>query len=219
MRGVEWRSMTDTVTPENTTTPTTAPAPESFIDAEIVPVINEAAEIEADIRRRTVVIREALERQFDAGQDLSEQLFDAATAAGVAVVESPAKVIAAVRGGATLPAAFGETSDAIQDAVAGAGSRIRTAVGEYVSQQAMLPNAVIVGAAEVAGALVRAQGELAASAVDGAFEVATTASRRGDVRDAIDREWSEFNATAVSAREAVEARISVARQSIRDAIA
>jgi hypothetical protein len=78
---------------------------------------------------------------------------------------------------------------------------------------------VITGAAEGAGALVRAQGELAASAVDGAFEVAATASRRGDIRDAIDREWSEFNATAVSARDGVEARIAVARQSIRDAIA
>lgn len=215
MRRVQWPSMTDTVTPENTANT----APESFIDAEIVPVVDEAAEIETDIRRRAVAIRAALERQFDAGQDLSEQLLDAATDAGVAVVESPAKVIAAVRGGATLPAAFGETSEAIQDAVAGAGSRIRTAVGEYVSQQAVLPNAVIVGAAEVAGALVRAQGELTASAVDGAFEVATTASRRGDVRDAIDREWSEFNATAVELRDTVEARIAVARQSIRDAIA
>lgn len=206
--------MTDTVTPDNT-----APAPESFIDTEIVPLVNEAAEVEADIRRRAVILREALERQLGAGQDLSDQLFDAATEATVAVVESPARVISAVRGGATLPAAFGETSDAVQDAVAGAGSRIRTAVGGYVRQQAVLPNAVITGAAEVAGALVRAQGELAASAVDGAFEVAATASRRGDIRDAIDREWSEFNATAVSARDGVEARIAVARQSIRDAIA
>ena len=212
--------MTDTVTPENTprTENTGAPAPETFIDAEIVPVVNEAAEVEADLRRRALVALDVLERQLDAGQDLSGQLFDAATDAGVAVVESPAKVIAAVRGGATLPAAFGETSEALQDAVSAAGSRIRTAVGAYVSQQAVLPNAVITGAAEVAGAVVRAQGELASTAVDGVLEVATIASRRGDVRDAIDREWSEFNATAVSAREAIEARISVARQSIRDAV-
>lgn len=214
--------MTETVTPENVTN-TTAPAPESFIDAEIVPVVNaavdEAAEVEADIRRRAVALREALERQLDAGQDLSEQLFDAATDAGVAVVESPAKIVAAIRGGATLPAAFGETREIVQDSVAAAGSRIRTAVGEYVGQQSPLPNAVIVGAAEVAGALVRAQGELASNAVDGVFSVATTATRRGDVRDAIDREWSEFNATAVELRDTVEARISVARQSIRDAIA
>lgn len=207
--------MTDTVTPENTT----APAPDSFIDAEIVPVVDEAAEVEADIRRRAVALRAALERQLDAGQDLSEELLGATTDAGVAIVESPAKVIAAVRGGATLPAALGETGDAVQDSVAVAGSRIRTAVGDYVTRQAVLPNAVIVGAAEVTGALVRAQGELTSTAVDGAFAVATTATRRGDVRDAIDREWSEFNATAVELRDAVGTRVSVARQSIRDAIA
>ena len=207
--------MTNTVTPENTT----APAPDSFIDAEIVPVVDEAADVEADIRRRAVALRAALERQLDAGQDLSEELLGATTDAGVAIVESPAKVIAAVRGGATLPAALGETGDAVQDSVAVAGSRIRTAVGDYVTRQAVLPNAVIVGAAEVTGALVRAQGELTSTAVDGAFAVATTATRRGDVRDAIDREWSEFNATAVELRDAVGTRVSVARQSIRDAIA
>lgn len=217
MRRVQWPFMTDTVTPENTAN-TTAPAPDNFVDAEIVPMVDEAAEMETDIRQRVLAFREALERQLDAGQDLSEQLFGATTDAGVAVVESPARVIAAVRGGATLPAALGETSEAVQDSVAAAGSRIRTAVGDYVGQQAVLPNAVIAGAAEVAGALVRAQGELASSAVDGAFSVAATASRRGDVRDAIDREWSEFNATAVELRDTVEARIAVARQSIRDAI-
>ena len=218
MRRVQWPFMTDTVTPENTAN-TTAPAPDSFIDAEIVPVVDESAEREADLRRRALVVREALERQLGAGQRLSEELFSATTEAGVAVVESPARVIAAVRSGATLPAALGETSEAVQDSVAAAGSQIRTAVGDYVGQQAVLPNAVIVGAAEVAGALVRAQGELASAAADGAFTVATTASRRGDVRDAIDREWSEFNATAVELRDAIETRISVARQSIRDAIA
>ena len=215
---VQWPFMTDTVTPENTAN-TAAPAPDSFIDAEIVPVVDDAAEVESDIRRRALAIREALERQLGAGQGLSEELLGAATDAGVALVESPATLIAAVRGGATLPAAFGETGDTVGDFVAAAGSRIRTAVGEYVGRQAVLPNAVIVGAAEVAGALVRAQGDLASCAVDGAFAVATTASRRGDVRDAIDREWSEFNATAVELRDTVEARVSVARQSIRDAIA
>lgn len=215
---VQWPFMTDTVTPENTAN-TAAPAPDSFIDAEIVPVVDDAAEVESDIRRRALAIREALERQLGAGQGLSEELLGAATDAGVALVESPATLIAAVRGGATLPAAFGETGDTVGDSVAAAGSRIRTAVGEYVGRQAVLPNAVIVGTAEVAGALVRAQGELASCAVDGAFAVAATASHRGDVRDAIDREWSEFNATAVELRDTVEARLSVARQSIRDAIA
>ncbi len=215
---VQWPFMTDTVTPENTAN-TAAPAPDSFIDAEIVPVVDDAAEVESDIRRRALAIREALERQLGAGQGLSEELLGAATDAGVALVQSPATLIAAVRGGATLPAAFGETGDTVGDSVAAAGSRIRTAVGEYVGRQAVLPNAVIVGTAEVAGALVRAQGELASCAVDGAFAVAATASHRGDVRDAIDREWSEFNATAVELRDTVEARLSVARQSIRDAIA
>lgn len=215
MRRVQWPSMTDTVTPENTANTAT----ESFIDAEIVPVVDEATEPETDIHRRALAVREALERQLGAGQGLSDELFSATTDVGVVVVESPARVIAAVRTGATLPAALGEISEAVGDSAAAAGSRIRTAVGEYVGQQAVLPNAVIVGAAEVAGALVRAQGELAACAVDGAFAVATTATRRGDVRDAIDREWSEFNATAVELRDTVEARIAVARQSIRDAIA
>lgn len=196
--------MTDTVTPENTESATDA-----FIDAEIVPVV------ESDTRRHA---GDVLERQLEAGQNLSNQLIEATTDAAVAVVESPAKVIAAIRSGATLPAALGETNEAVQEAVLMAGSRIRTAVGAFVNQQAPLPNAVIVGAAEVAAATVRGQGELVSSAVDGVFEVAVTVGRRGDVRDVIDREWSEFNATAVSVREAVEARIAVARRSIRDAV-
>lgn len=196
--------MTDTVTPKNTES-----TADTFIDAEIVPVA------ESDTGRHA---GDVLERQFDAGQDLSTHLIEATTDAAVAVVESPAKVIAAIRSGATLPAALGETNEAVQEAVLMAGSRIRTAVGAFVNQQAPLPNAVIVGAAEVAAATVRGQGELVSSAVDGVFEVAVTVGRRGDVRDVIDREWSEFNATAVSVREAVEARIAVARRSIRDAV-
>ncbi|MGW0160062.1 hypothetical protein ACWDUN_12155 [Mycobacterium sp. NPDC003323] len=205
--------MTDTVTPENTAN-TAAPAADNFIDAEIVP----ASDIEAVLDHRAVALRAALGRQLDAGQDLTGQLVEAATDAAAAVVESPAAVVAAIRSGATLPAALGETNEAVQDAVLVAGGRIRTAVGAYANRQSPLPNAVITGAAEVAGAVVRAQGELVSSAVDGVFEVATTASRRGDLRDAIDREWSEFNASVVSAREAVEARVAVARRSIRDAI-
>ena len=196
--------MTDTVTPENTES-----TADTFIDAEIVPVA------ESDTRRH---VHDVLERQLDAGQDLSTHLLEATTDAAGAVVESPAKVIAAIRSGATLPAALGETNEAVQEAVLMAGSRFRTAVGAFVNQQAPLPNAVIVGAAEVAAATVRGQGELVSSAVDGVFEVAVTGGRRGDVRDVIDREWSEFNATAVSVREAVEARIAVARRSIRDAV-
>ena len=196
--------MTDTVIPENTES-----TADTFIDAEIVPAT------ESDPGRH---IGDVLERQLDAGQDLSTHLIEATTDAAVAVAESPAKVIAAIRSGATLPAAIGETNEAVQEVVLMAGSRIRTAVGAYVNQQAPLPNAVIVGAAEVAAATVRGQGELVSTAVDGVFEVAVALGRRGDVRDVIDREWSEFNATAVSVREAVEARIAVARQSIRDAV-
>ncbi|CDQ43563.1 hypothetical protein [Mycolicibacterium neoaurum] len=196
--------MTDTVTPENTES-----TADTFIDAEIVPVA------ESDTGRHA---GDVLERQLDAGQDLSTHLIEATTDAAAAVAESPAKVIAAIRSGATLPAALGETNEAVQEAVLMAGSRIRTAVGAFVNQQAPLPNAVIVGAAEVAAATVRGQGELVSSAVDGVFEVAVTVGRRGDVRDVIDQEWSEFNATAVSVREAVEARIAVARRSIRDAV-
>ncbi|MGN7778568.1 hypothetical protein ACTJJE_03495 [Mycolicibacterium sp. 22603] len=196
--------MTDTVTPENTES-----TADTFIDAEIVPVV------ESDTRRH---VHDVLERQLDAGQDLSTHLIEATTDAAVAVVESPVNVIAAIRSGATLPAAFGETNEAVQEAVLLAGSRIRTAIGAYVNQQAPLPNAVIIGAAEVAAATVRGQGELVSSAVDGVFELAVTVGRRGDVRDVIDREWSEFNATAVSVREAIEARVAVARRSIRDAV-
>ena len=138
--------MTDTVIPENTES-----TADTFIDAEIVPVT------ESDTGRHA---GDVLERQLDAGQDLSTHLIEATTDAAVAVAESPAKVIAAIRSGATLPAAIGETNEAVQEAVLMAGSRIRTAVGAYVNQQAPLPNAVIVGAAEVAAATVRGQGEL-----------------------------------------------------------
>lgn len=210
--------MTDVINGETTT-----PAPESFVEAEIVPVLNQAEaaalEAEAAVKHRVLEVREVLERQLVAGHSLSGELVTATTDATAALVEAPAKVIAAVRDGATLPAAFGETGDAVQVAVSEAGTRIRTAVGQYVGQQSTLPNAVITGAAEVAGSLVRAQGSLAVAAVDGAFSVATVATKGGDVRDAIDQEWSEFNATAVAARDAVEARVSTARQAIRDAIA
>ncbi|MEN4473306.1 hypothetical protein [Mycolicibacterium cosmeticum] len=201
--------MTDVINGETTT-----PAPENVIEAELMPMDGEA-----DTQRPVLAIREVLGRQLAAGHSLSGELVTVATDTAAALVEAPAKVIAAIRDGATLPTAFGETGDAVQVAVGDAGARLRHAVGEYVGQQATLPNAVLTGAAEVAGSLVRAQGSLAASAVDGVFSVATVASRGGDVRDALDQEWSELNATAVAARDAVQARVSAARQGIRDAIA
>jgi len=94
--------MTDTVTPENTES-----TADTFIDAEIVPVVESDTGPHAG---------DVLERQLDAGQDLSTHLIEATTDAAVAVVESPAKVIAAIRSGATLPAALGETNEAVQEA-------------------------------------------------------------------------------------------------------
>lgn len=201
--------MTDVINGETTT-----PAPENVVEAELIPLDGEA-----QAQRPALALREVLGRQLAAGHQLSGELVTVATDATAALVEAPAKVIAAIHDGATLPAAFGETGDAVQTAVGDAGTRLRHAVGEYVGRQATLPNAVITGAAEVAGALVRAQGSLAAAAVDGAFGVAAAAGKGGDVRDAIDQEWIELNATAVTARDAVRARVSAARQGIRDAIA
>ena len=55
---VQWVVMTDTVTPENTT----APDPDSFVDAEIVPVADDAAEvlIRDRILNRGVCIHKAI---------------------------------------------------------------------------------------------------------------------------------------------------------------
>ncbi|MCX2712665.1 hypothetical protein [Mycolicibacterium sp. J2] len=201
--------MTDVINGETTT-----PAPENVIDAELIPL-----DAPAEVKRPALALREVLGGQLAAGHNLSGELVTVATDTTAAVVEAPAKVIAAIREGATLPTAFGETGDAVQAAVGDAGTRLRHAVGEYVGQQATLPNAVVTGAAEVAASLIRAHGSLAASAVDGVFAVATVAGTGGDVRDAIDQEWSELNAAAVAARDAVQARVAAARQGIRDAIA
>lgn len=200
-----------------TETPTTNDiANGQVIEAELVETAD-AAEKETN----SLVIREVLsgvlERQLDAGHSLTRQLVSATSAAAEAVVESPAKVIASVREGATLPHAVNETGSAVQDVLAESGRDIRSAVGEYVGRNAAGPNAVIAGASHVAGSLVRAQGALTATAVDGLFTVAGTAAQGDDMREAATREWSELRTTASSAREAVEAQITAARESIRDA--
>lgn len=164
-------------------------------------------------------IREVVERQLIAGQGLTGQLLDTATVLGAAFVEAPARVIAEVRDGATLPDALGETGAALQATLVLAGDRVRATVGKYVGGQATLPNSVIVGAAEVAASVVRAQGNVTASAVDAAFAVATVATRGGDLRDAIDREWRELSATVASAREDVSQTFVVARDGVRQAVA
>ncbi|MDH6245462.1 hypothetical protein [Mycobacterium sp. OTB74] len=207
--------MTATDTP--TTTDDTANG--QVIEAELIPVADETIEAESTGLAIREVLGDVLERQLDAGHGLSRQLVSATAAAAEAIVESPAKVIAAVRDGATLPVAFSETSAAVQDVIVESGRDIRSAVGEYVGRNAVLPNAVIAGASQVAGSLVRAQGSLTATAVDGAFAVAGTAVQGEDVREAATRRWSEMRTTASTAREAIGEQVTVARQNIRDAVA
>jgi hypothetical protein len=112
---------------------------------------------------RDIVLRHVLERQLVAGQGLSAQIVDAATDVTVAVVHAPAVVIDEIRGGATLPTALARTGASVRDVVSGAGDRVRIAVGGYVGSQATLPNAVVMGAADVAEAVARAQGTVTAN--------------------------------------------------------
>src|SRR5258705_11380574 len=107
---------------------------------------------------RGIVIRHVLERQLGAGQSLGAELVGVTTDVSVALAHAPITVVDEIRGGATLPAALVHTGKEVRGVVAGAGSRDRTAVGEYVGNQAVLPNAVVVGAADVAEAVLRAQG-------------------------------------------------------------
>lgn len=202
---------------ENPTTTDTANG--QVIEAELVQTAEAAAE---EATNTGLAIREVLsgvlERQLDAGHSLTRQLVSATSAATEAVVESPAKVISSIRDGATLPDAVSETGSAVQDVLAESGRDIRSAVGEYVGRNAVGPNAIIAGASQVAGSLVRAQGALTATAVDGLFTVAGTAAQGvEDVREVATREWSELRTTATSAREAIEAQVSASRESIRDA--
>ena len=172
-----------------------------------------------EYERTTVIALEILERQLFAWRALSVQVTDAATDITAAVVEIPAHTIAAIRdGAATLPGALSCTSDALQDAAADAGSRLRAAVGSYVNSQAVLPNAVIAGASEVAASAIRAQGNVVASVVDGAFTVAAVATQGGDIRDALDQEWQDLREAAARARGDIDHALGVARQSIRVAL-
>jgi hypothetical protein len=156
-----------------------------------------------------------LERQLVAGQGLSGELVDAATDVSVALAKAPAGVISEIRGGATLPAAFVRTGTSVREVATGAGERVRSAVGEYVGNQATLPNAVIVGAADVAETVLRAQGTVASSALNAAFTLATSATQGGDVRDVFNRERSEVGAVADAARERIGESVDRARDEIR----
>jgi ABC-type transporter Mla subunit MlaD len=177
-----------------------------------------AAEVEEKARETALAIRHVLERQIVAGRGLSGELVGAATDAAAALVEAPASVVNAINGGATLPDAFGQTRASVQESFTDAGDRIRTAVGVYVNNQATLPHAVIKGAAEVAGSVVRAQGEVTRSAVDTALTVAAAATNGGHVRDTFDQEWQELSATAGATRKDIDTAISSARDGIREAV-
>jgi hypothetical protein len=167
---------------------------------------------------RSIVIRHVLERQLVAGQGLSTQLVDAATDVSVAVAHAPATVVGEIRGGATLPTALARTGTSVRDVVTEAGGRVRTAVGEYVGDQATLPNAVVVGASDVVETVARAQGTVTASAVSAVFALATVASQGGDVRDAFSRERHEVGAVADAARGRIGESVSRARDEIRSRI-
>lgn len=173
---------------------------------------------DSEDERATLVLREVIERQLIACRTLSTRVTDAATDVTATLVESPARVVAAVRDGATLPSAFGLTGDTLTDAALEAGGRIRAAVATYVNAQSALPNALITGTAEVAGTTVRAQGSVVSSAFDAAFTVASVATRGADIRDSFDEEWQGFLASVAAARDDVEDAVSVARQRIQAAL-
>jgi hypothetical protein len=186
----------------------------------VVSVVEVAAEDDVDEAEAPIsalAIRHVIERQLVASQSLGEQLVEVATAVSAAVVHAPAIVVDEIRGGATLPAAFANTGNALLDAVNTAGGRVRTAVGSYVGARATLPNAVVVGAADVAESVVRAQGTVAATAVSGAFAVATIAARGGDVWEAFGDERREVRAQAVVAREEIAQSVRQAREHIESA--
>jgi hypothetical protein len=95
---------------------------------------------------------------------------------------------------------------------------MRSAIGEYVGNQATLPNAVVVGAADVAETVLRAQGAVAATAVDSAFTFATTAVRGGDVTDALNRGRREIADRTLAARTDVVGAWDRAADEIRGAV-
>jgi hypothetical protein len=186
------------------------------------PLELEASEVTIEVvepaATRGIVIRHVLERQLGAGQSLGAQLVGASTDVSAALVHAPASVVDEIRGGATLPAGLANTRTEVQAVVSSTGTRVRTAIGEYVGNQATLPNAVVVGAADVAETVLRAQGDVAASAIDSAFTVATIAARGGNVRDAVGRERRDVAARADAARADITESWERAAEEIRGAV-
>jgi hypothetical protein len=171
-----------------------------------------------DAAPRRIDVRDVLERQLGAGQSLGRRLVGASTDVSVALAHAPASVVDEIRGGATLPAALGHAGTEVRGIVANAGTRVRTAIGDYVGSQATLPNAVIVGTADVAEAVLRAQGNVTASAIDSVFTVATVAARGGTVRDTVVRERRDVAATADVARNDIAGSWARASEEIRGAV-
>jgi len=165
-----------------------------------------------------LAVRHVLERQLSAGQDLSNQLVLVATDVTASLVEAPGKVVDAIRTGATLPAAVTQTGDAVGAAVTDAGARLRAAIGNYAMGQAPLPHAVVTGLSELASTLVRAQGGVLGVALDGAWTVATAATRDEDVRDTFDREWQQLAATVHAARGDISDALADAANGVRVAV-
>lgn len=179
---------------------------------------DEIDEIIDDVVHSEFVLREIIERQVILGQSLTNDLVEAATDVSEALVHTPAVVVAAIRGGATLPAALGQTRSTVQEAVLDAGDRVRTALGGYVERQATLPNALISSAAGVASTVIRAQGTVGGSAANAVFAVAAVASSGGNVRDALGRELREVNASTIAAREDIGESVKLARREIAAAV-
>jgi hypothetical protein len=215
----------DTVLEDTTAEDTTAedePTTTEAVREEPVDVTAEVvrpddADIVDDRRVRSLAVRHVLERQLVVGNALGVQLVDAATDVSAAVAHTPASVVDEIRGGATLPTALANTGTSLRGVVYDVGGRVRTAVGGYVGAQAALPNAVVVGTADVAESLVRAQGTVTASALNAAFTLASTATQGGDVREAFGRERVEVGASVDAARQRVEESVSRARAELRTA--
>jgi hypothetical protein len=147
----------------------------SEIETHEVHEVVDVVEVDDEAQPRNLAIRHVLDRQITAGQDLGTRLIDAATDASVAVTRAPASVVLEIRGGATLPDALTRSGAALRESVGAAGQQARAAIGEYVGTRAALPNAIVVGAADVAEAVLR-NGDISA-ALDRARQEVATATR------------------------------------------
>ncbi|KQY04055.1 hypothetical protein ASD37_24930 [Mycobacterium sp. Root135] len=176
------------------------------------------ATITAPRPTRALVIRHVLERQLGAGHQLGAELVGATTELSTSMAHAPAAVVDEIRSGATLPAALANTGAEVRQVAASTGTRMRSAIGEYVGNQATLPNAAVVGAADVAETVLRAQGTVAATAVDSAFAIATTAVRGGDVTDALSRGRRGIADRTLAARTDVAGAWDRAADEIRGAV-